>query len=67
MRPTADVAGACHACGQEPGRARAHRAGRPMSVNLTLPLSTYLGLAEDPGRLDGYGPVAAGLARQIID
>jgi hypothetical protein len=30
-----------------------------------MPLSTYLGLADQPGRLDGHGPVAAGLARQI--
>ena len=35
-------------------------------MNLTLPLSAYLRLSEDPGRLDGYGPVAAGVARQII-
>jgi hypothetical protein len=37
-----------------------------LTVSLTLPLSTYLGLADDPGELDGHGPVAAGLARQII-
>jgi len=48
------------------GAASAKRAGRPLSVSLTLPLNSYLGLANDPGRLDGYGPVAAGLARQII-
>jgi hypothetical protein len=34
-------------------------------VSLTMPLSTFLGLADQPGRLDGYGPVAAGLARLI--
>jgi hypothetical protein len=61
------VAGnACHACGQEPGRARVQRTGRPVNVSLTLPLSSYLGLAADPGRLDGFGPVAAAVARQII-
>jgi hypothetical protein len=61
----ARASGACHACGheQKPDRARA---GRAVTVNLTLPLATYLGLAQDPGQLDGYGPVAAGLARQII-
>jgi Domain of unknown function (DUF222) len=58
--------GACHACGQEPRRARTRKPGRPMTVSLTLPLATYLGLAKHPGQLDGYGPVAAGLARQII-
>ncbi len=34
-------------------------------VSLTMPLTTFLGLADQPGRLDGYGPVAAGLARRI--
>ena len=57
---------ACHACGQWPGQARAQRAGAPLTVNLTLPLSAYLEFSQDPGHLDGYGPVAAGLARQII-
>jgi hypothetical protein len=33
---------------------------------LTVPLSSYLGLTDDPGRLDGYGPVAAEIAQQII-
>ena len=42
------------------------RGGCGTAVSLTLPLSTYLGLADDPGQLDGYGPVAAGLARQIL-
>src|SRR4051794_11437491 len=30
-----------------------------------MPLSTFLGVADSPGRLDGYGPVPAGLARRI--
>jgi hypothetical protein len=34
-------------------------------VSLTMPLTTFLGLADQPGRLDGYGPVPAGLARRI--
>jgi hypothetical protein len=37
-----------------------------LTVSLTLPLSAYLRLSDDPGELDGHGPVAAGLARQII-
>jgi hypothetical protein len=57
---------ACSACGQEPDSARMRRSGRPLNVSLTLPLSSYLGLAADPGRLDGFGPVAAAVARQII-
>ena len=38
---------------------------RGLTVGLTMPLSTWLGLAEEPGLLDGYGPIAAALARQI--
>jgi hypothetical protein len=34
-------------------------------VSLTIPLSTFLGIADQPGQLDGHGPVAAGLARRI--
>jgi hypothetical protein len=30
-----------------------------------MPLSTWLGVSEEPGLLDGYGPVPAALARQI--
>jgi hypothetical protein len=56
----------CSACGQEPGTERMRRSGRTVKVSLTLPLSSYLGLAADPGRLDGFGPVAAAVARQII-
>jgi hypothetical protein len=67
-QPAADLGGGatCHACGQEAGAARRSKAGAALTVNLTLPLATYLGVADDPGQLDGYGPVAAGLARQII-
>jgi hypothetical protein len=46
----------------------AELAGAPTKstlVSLTMPLSTFLGLGDRPGRLDGYGPVAAGLARRI--
>jgi hypothetical protein len=46
--------------------ASVRRAGQAVTVNLTMTLATYLGLANDPVRLDGFGPVAAGVARQII-
>jgi hypothetical protein len=43
--------------------------GRPSraqtQVSLTMPLATWLGLASQPGQLDGFGTVAAALARQI--
>ncbi|HEY2522845.1 MAG TPA: DUF222 domain-containing protein [Streptosporangiaceae bacterium] len=34
-------------------------------VNLTLPLATVLGLAEQPGTVAGFGPVDGPLARQL--
>ncbi len=38
---------------------------RALKVSLTMPLATWLGLAAEPGVLDGYGPIPAALARQI--
>ena len=47
-------------------RKRRGRYGRRgLQVRLTVPLATWLGLAEDPAVLDGYGPLPAALARQI--
>jgi hypothetical protein len=34
-------------------------------VSLTMPFATWLGLASQPGQLEGFGTVAAALARQI--
>jgi Domain of unknown function (DUF222) len=39
--------------------------GARWAVSLTLPLGTFLGLADDPGTLDGYGPLPGALARRI--
>jgi hypothetical protein len=36
-----------------------------LDVRLTIPLSTWLDLADDPAVLDGYGAVPAAIARQI--
>ena len=41
------------------------RPGLTGSVNLTVPLTTWLGLTGTPGYLDGFGPVTAMTARQI--
>ena len=41
------------------------RGVRALRVSLTMPLSTWLGLAAEPAVLDGYGPIPAALARQI--
>jgi uncharacterized protein DUF222 len=40
------------------------RRGRP-AVNVTVALSTLLGIDDQPGELDGHGPIPAGLARAI--
>ena len=43
------------------------REARPAaSINLTVPLTTWLGLAAAPGDLAGYGPITAATARQIL-
>src|SRR5205085_4558856 len=53
--------------GSEPAGANAPRYGRwgrrGLHVGLTMPLSTWLGLTEEPGLLDGYGPIAAEAGR----
>lgn len=38
---------------------------RGLSVGITMPLSTWLGLADEPGVLDGHGAIPGALARQI--
>ena len=37
----------------------------PALINLTLPLTTRLGLADEPGVVGGFGPVDAELARKL--
>ena len=36
-----------------------------LNVSLTLPMATWLALSNAPGQLEGYGPVAGAIARQI--
>jgi hypothetical protein len=38
----------------------------PARINLTVPLSTELGQANEPGVVSGFGPVDAPLARHLI-
>jgi hypothetical protein len=74
-----DPAGHDHPAGHDPGAAApdpgpglAWPAGPLGSVHLTMPLAAWLGLAEGPGLVDGFGPadawtcrdLAAGLAAQ---
>ena len=68
--PAPDKAGADGArAPQDRGLQRACDCGgrrRPgLDVRLTIPLSTWLDLADDPAVLDGYGAVPAAIARQI--
>lgn len=44
----------------------AHRShGRPVSVNVTVDLQTLFGLSDNPGQLEGYGPIPASVARAL--
>ena len=48
------------------GKRGRRRRGRDHTVvNIVIDLPTLLGLAEHPARLDGYGPIPAGLARRL--
>ena len=38
---------------------------RTVQVHVTISMETLLGLTEDPGLLDGYGPIAADAARDL--
>jgi hypothetical protein len=38
---------------------------RKVKVHVTLSMETLMGLTEDPGLLDGYGPIAADSAREL--
>ena len=50
--------------GQDPASAGSWQGRRP-TVNVSVGLSTLLRLDDEPGELDGYGPIPAGLARRI--
>ena len=39
--------------------------GRRPAINVTVSLSSLTGQSEEPGWLDGYGPITAGYARQL--
>jgi hypothetical protein len=41
------------------------RHGQRPAINVTVALSTLVGHDDQPGWLDGYGPIAAGYARQL--
>jgi hypothetical protein len=38
---------------------------RPVAVNVTIPFTALAGLSDEPGELDGYGPIPAHVAREL--
>lgn len=55
--------GGCSSCRDGLRLATAH--GRPVTVNLTLAATTAAGLDNQPGWLDGHGPIPAADARRL--
>src|SRR5690625_2660834 len=39
--------------------------GKPVTVNVTVPYSTLIGIDDHPGQLAGYGTITAAVARRI--
>ncbi|WP_275264481.1 HNH endonuclease signature motif containing protein, partial [Jiangella asiatica] len=39
--------------------------GRPVTVHVTFPLRSLIGLTDEPGHLDGYGPIPAHTAGHL--
>ncbi len=60
-------AGSTRPGGDEPTSATAgtRPRRRPVSVQVTVPFSTLVGLTDEPGELEGYGPIPAHIARQL--
>jgi hypothetical protein len=50
-------------CEHKPRLGRRH--GRAASVNVTVPLSSLIGIDDSPAELAGYGPIPADVARRI--
>jgi hypothetical protein len=38
---------------------------RPVAVNVTIPFTALVGLTDEPGELEGYGPIPAEVARKL--
>jgi hypothetical protein len=47
------------------GRFLGNAKERNVQVHVTIPIETLMGLTEDPGLLDGYGPIPADMAREL--
>jgi Domain of unknown function (DUF222) len=53
----------CSTALTDPYLTRAH--GQRPAVQITVAASTLMGLEDQPGELDGYGPITAAMARRI--
>ena len=64
--PGAEPGGPAAGGARPQGPARQAPPPRPAAaINLTIPLTTLLGLTDHPGEAAGYGPIDAGLARTL--
>ncbi|WP_343076508.1 HNH endonuclease signature motif containing protein [Jiangella mangrovi] len=43
------------------------RRARPVSVHVTIPFGSLVGLTDEPGELEGYGPITAQVARTLAE
>jgi hypothetical protein len=57
--------GCCNPTCGHVGQPFGTRHGRAASVGVTVPISTLLGIDQQPGHLHGYGPITADVARRI--
>src|SRR5690625_3084342 len=61
----AGAAGAGAGAGGDGGLRLQNTRGKPVTVNVTVPYSTLIGIDEHPGELAGYGTITAHVARRI--
>ncbi|TDD94077.1 HNH endonuclease signature motif containing protein, partial [Jiangella asiatica] len=64
-RDAPDGAQVRSAAGQAVSVTLAAAQGRPVSVHLTVALSSVIGMDDRPGHLAGYGPIPAQIARHL--
>ncbi|WP_343076526.1 HNH endonuclease signature motif containing protein [Jiangella mangrovi] len=66
--PTGHAAAADSTTGSAaPGTRASKRRARPVSVHVTIPFGSLVGLTDEPGELDGYGPITAQVARTLAE
>lgn len=44
-----------------------HAAPMPCEIQVVVPVTTLIGLSDDPGEIPGYGPIPARIAREMAD